>query len=539
MSRLLFSPPGLLALRADAYGIEHAAPPRLKAELWATQSAVAPEAVESPQPKVGIMQVRGPLVQHWPQYDPRNPGPMPQSYAEILQTFGCFLSMGVQRVVVAYDTPGGLVAGCFQTARALRQMADAAGIEYYAYVEGDACSAGYALAAPAHRVYCCDTAQLGSIGVIAALREETQADAKLGLRYTIITSGARKADGNPHVAVSEDALSAAQNHVDAVADLFFNHVAEYRAALSYDAIKALEAGVFLGARAQSLGFVDGVLDFPQFMSLVTATESPIEKEKNTMKLRASKGFTAAVDALKAVGEDKDASDVEKSAAKKMLAAIEAANDDEDGDGDTDKDTDKDKAKAESSDAEDDKAKAAAAPPAPAAAATPPAPAAAVVTPADVLAEVRAMLATQQRTQVRDERKSKRATLLAARPDIPAGERMLLAKSSLETVEEWLRTHPVAAAPVTAALAATTAGPTQGAQAPTTPQTEALPVGLNAGELAKLSHLDERYGLAARAKRPSVFTVDAGSGMQAQVFSVLGDVGVHKTITQYKTAEDLR
>lgn len=166
-------------------------------------------------------------------------------------------------IVMVLDTPGGDASGCFELAASMRKRCEAARIPLVAYVEGMACSAGYALACAASRIVASPSSIVGSIGVVTGIVDMTGALAMCGVKVRIIKSGARKSDGSPYEATTRDAEDAYQALIDGLAGLFFAHVGASRPkAGGADAIAALEAGVFLVAEGVSLGLVDevGTLD---------------------------------------------------------------------------------------------------------------------------------------------------------------------------------------------------------------------------------------------------------------------------------------
>src|SRR5690606_8103281 len=99
--------------------------------------------------------------------------------------------------------------------------------------------------------------------------DHSEANAKAGYAVHIVKSGDRKADGVPHVPTEEAAIAARQATVDDFAALFFDLVSEHRP-LSTDEIRALEAGVFPGARAVAAGLADRVEAYPDFFARVGA-----------------------------------------------------------------------------------------------------------------------------------------------------------------------------------------------------------------------------------------------------------------------------
>lgn len=244
-----FAPRGPVALCPEAYG-----------GLFDSAANVE----NSSQDTVVVVTVRGPLMNHddwW--YD---------SYESIKQRVAAALESNPRAVVLSIDSPGGLVSGCFETARDLRTIANAAGIPLHAYVDGQATSAAYALASSCDSITCPETGTVGSIGVITSLVDVTKNDAAYGVKFEFVSSGERKTDGQPHVAMSEAAIMATQKRIDAMADVFFRHVADERG-LSPGVVQAMQAGLVTGEHAKSIGLVDAVGSFDELIAKLAANET--------------------------------------------------------------------------------------------------------------------------------------------------------------------------------------------------------------------------------------------------------------------------
>lgn len=177
-------------------------------------------------------------------------------------------------IVMVLDTPGGDASGCFELAASMRKRCAAARVPLVAYVEGMACSAGYALACAADRIVSSPSSIVGSIGVVTGIVDYTGALAMCGVKVRLIKSGARKTDGSPYEPTSREAEDSIQGLIDGLAGLFFQHVASSRPkAGGVDGVAALEAGVFLGANGVGIGLVDevGTLD----TAIATPRPAPI------------------------------------------------------------------------------------------------------------------------------------------------------------------------------------------------------------------------------------------------------------------------
>jgi len=237
---------GALAVHASALGVAYALP------------ALPDAVVHGP---VAVLAVRGPL-EHYA-------GTAFESYDGILaRAEAAFAMPTVRCLVIDYDTPGGAVSGCFEAAHALRGLSAKYSKRLVTFAQ-NALSAGYALATAGDTIVAAPSALLGSIGIIEQVMDQTAAAAAAGIRVQLVTSGARKADGNPNSAISTDTLEAYQRNVDAYAEQFFGLVAEHRApnksVTSAGYVAGLEASVFVAPEALSAGLADAILSLPELI----------------------------------------------------------------------------------------------------------------------------------------------------------------------------------------------------------------------------------------------------------------------------------
>lgn len=418
MKQLPFTPYGLLALAPQAFGsmCDYAAP-----------CAIEP----APAPAVAIITIRGPLFHHRTITRDESTGFLleAQSYEAIEARFIDAVESAAIAVVLDIDSPGGLVAGCFELAAKMRDVAAAKGKGLHAYIRGTCASAAYALACACTSISAPATAVVGSIGVLDCVLDATAADAKNGLKFAFIVSGDRKTDGNQHTALNEATLAAKQQQVDDLAGVFFSFVAEARG-MSVDAVANLNAGTLTGERASASNLVDSVETFDSLVARVAAdpqVRTPMAAYKSSKE-----ALLAEADS-----DDKKVA----SSARKALRAMFA----EDGDGEDDKDK-KDKGddapaaeseeKGEGDDDEDPKKKEADPKAALAAAPPPAAPAATAAPDADVTARVAALEADRKK-QANAARATERKALLASRPDL-APELLAVLSDPKQTPLETLR-----------------------------------------------------------------------------------------------------
>ena len=185
------------------------------------------------------------------------------SYEHIRLRFGEALEES-GTVVLCIDSPGGVVSGLYLAVQDMRRAAKNMGARVVAYVNEQACSAAYALACVADEIIVPPSGTVGSIGVRSEMVDATAADEKAGLKWRIITSGAYKADGDPHEHATEGAIAREQARVDKLAGQFYELVSESRG-LSEETIAGFKAGVFLGDDAVAAGLADEVMGWEELL----------------------------------------------------------------------------------------------------------------------------------------------------------------------------------------------------------------------------------------------------------------------------------
>jgi len=161
----------------------------------------------------------------------------------------------VKGILLDIDSPGGEVAGVFELADTI--YAARAAKPIFAVANADAFSGAYLLASAAERIYTGQSSGLGSIGVIVTHLDVSGNDEKLGFKYTILHAGARKADFNPHVPLSEEARAAIEAELDRTYGMLVKAVARNRG-LAEAAIRDTEAARYFGEDAIQVRLADRI-----------------------------------------------------------------------------------------------------------------------------------------------------------------------------------------------------------------------------------------------------------------------------------------
>lgn len=177
-------------------------------------------------------------------------------YGDIRRAFLAALDASdVQAIALLCDSPGGTVEGCFDLAELIYQARGAK--PTHAILAESAYSAAYALASACDRISVPRTGGTGSVGVIAMHADLSGMLDEAGVKVTIIRYGERKAEGGPYEPLSDAALARMQADVDTLGELFVDTVARNRG-LKASAVRAQQAGTFLGAAGVEAGLADAV-----------------------------------------------------------------------------------------------------------------------------------------------------------------------------------------------------------------------------------------------------------------------------------------
>ena len=425
-----------------------------------------PNAVER---DCAIVDVYGPLEQH--------DGGWCDSYDAIkTRVAEAAADAEAHNVVLRLDSPGGDAAGCFDLARNIQKICADAGKPLYAYVEGKACSAAYALASAASAIIIGDSALVGSIGVISTRDDVSVMNAQRGIRVALITSGARKADGHPDSPITADELAAAQTIVDSMAGVFFGLVADMRPMKfeTPEAVGALDAAVFHGESAIKSGLADGVMDLDSMLDLIASG--------NGATMAAKSKYEEARAALEETAKGDDAN---AAAAKRALAAMDD-NGDKGAEGDPEEPKTEDEPPADDAPPPKKKDDEAAGDDEEPGAEGDDKEAAALAAKGGVSAELSALAEVHKlRAEIAaDKNKAERKTLLASRPDFAPEMIKALQKAPIATVRDFCATMPRAprAKPAATAVVQATRGASQGGSGPQS--------------VATISEIDRAMGLVS-------------------------------------------
>lgn len=234
----------------------------------------------------------------------------------------------VRGILLDINSPGGEVSGV----QALGDIIAGSTKPVWAHANELAASAAYWLASQADRIVLSPSSQVGSIGVLTAHADYSQALAEDGIKVTLLYSGAQKVDGNPYEALSAEVAGRIQSDIDALRNDFAAAVAKGRNMPKADVL-ATEAAVYRGKAAVTAGLADEVASFnatlAKFSKSLSRTGSIALTKGTSMSTKAAssdngeitqEAHDQAVAAARAEGQAQAAA----TAAAAQAAAVEAA-----------------------------------------------------------------------------------------------------------------------------------------------------------------------------------------------------------------------
>lgn len=238
----------------------------------------------NPDTKVGTISVEGPITYKSTGWEALCGG---CSYESVVEQFNSMVDMGAETVILWADSGGGEAYGMMETGRYLRKRADEAGIKILTYVDGLSASACYGLSCIADEVIANPNAEVGSIGVVVRLINDSKALEQKGYERTFVYAGGNKVPFNAEGEFREEFLADIQGKVDSLYEEFTVYVSEMRD-IPVDQVKSTEAKVFMAKDSISLGLVDKVMTHEEFMDY----QAEFSKKENNMLSKTNLfGFT--------------------------------------------------------------------------------------------------------------------------------------------------------------------------------------------------------------------------------------------------------
>lgn len=232
---------------------------------------------------VAVINVMGILAQHASQVDDIS-GPGGTSTERVGQSLSKAVNdPAIGSIVMNFDTPGGNVHGVQALAAQMRKARDRKPV--IAQINSLAASAGYWLASNASEIVMTPGALVGSIGVYGLHTDVSGAAKQAGLKFTFVSAGKYKTEGNPYEPLGTDAFAAQKKQVDAFYADFVNDVARGRG-IGADKVRSGfgEGRTVKDSEAVKMGMADRVATLDDTLSrqLASKRSTPAPARANAL-----------------------------------------------------------------------------------------------------------------------------------------------------------------------------------------------------------------------------------------------------------------
>lgn len=229
---------------------------------------------------LGVIQISGPLTNKSTGWEALCGG---TSYESIKEDFEALLEAGTKTVAFIVESGGGEAYGMMDTGNYLRKLADENGVKIVSYIDGLSASAAYGLTAISDEIISNKNSEIGSIGVLIRLMNDSKALEKEGYERSFISAGTQKIPYSEDGSFRKEFLDDLQYKVDSLYTDFTEYVAEHRN-ISVEAVRNTQANTFLAGDAIGLGLADQIMTQEEFYSYLSG-EAQNNKEGSSMSNR--------------------------------------------------------------------------------------------------------------------------------------------------------------------------------------------------------------------------------------------------------------
>lgn len=165
----------------------------------------------------------------------------------------------VTGLMMYVDSPGGSAAGTFELAAEVARAREH--IPVRAHIEDIGASAAYWVASQSERITANKMGEVGSIGTVALLVDDSLEQEAMGRKVHVISTGEYKGAGAPGAPITDRQLEAFREQVNDINGHFLAGVAGGRG-MSEERLEGVADGrVFIAEKAEGLGLIDGVATF--------------------------------------------------------------------------------------------------------------------------------------------------------------------------------------------------------------------------------------------------------------------------------------
>lgn len=229
--------------------------------------------------KVALLNIDGPLT-----YRPVRMacgGNSGTNYQTIKEDFSYLAESGAKIIALYVNSGGGQAYQMIPTARYMREVADKYGIKIIAMVDGLSASAAYGLTSVADEIIMAEGSEVGSIGVLIQLYNDSEYLKKMGIERTFIYAGEDKIPYDKDGKWAKSFIDDLQESVDELYEVFTSFVAENRG-MTQQAVIDTQARVFSPEKAIEIGLADKQMTIEEFFDYLAEEAETNLKGDNSL-----------------------------------------------------------------------------------------------------------------------------------------------------------------------------------------------------------------------------------------------------------------
>ena len=183
----------------------------------------------------------------------------------------------IKAVFLDIDSPGGTVAGTPELAATVASINERKPV--YAFSSGLMASAAYWIASQARAIYATPSAQVGSIGVVQAVIDDSAALNAEGIKVEVFSVGKYKAMGAPGTPLTDDQRELIRSNLAEIAQEFHAAVLARGRAIPAE---AMEGQTFSGRQAQRFNLAGMVPDRAEAMRRLRVYHASVDTQSRAM-----------------------------------------------------------------------------------------------------------------------------------------------------------------------------------------------------------------------------------------------------------------
>lgn len=175
----------------------------------------------------------------------------------------------IESIILDIDSPGGTSEMVRETGA---EIFAARGVKpVYSIANSMSGSAALWLGTQAEKFYATPSGSVGSIGAYTVHEDQSVRDSQQGRRFTYISAGPYKTEGNPHQPLSQEAINYRQEIIDELYGDFVNAVAVGRN-VTADHVKENFGGgrLMTSKKAFEAGLTDGVMEYDALVASLSS-----------------------------------------------------------------------------------------------------------------------------------------------------------------------------------------------------------------------------------------------------------------------------